>query len=92
MRKLPAPLGGNDGERRLGRERVVDKFVAVTAVGEREKSVTRRDRAAIDGNAGYGAWQRTLALRAHCRRHFVDGPQRARTHAACSLSAAATSS
>ena len=73
-------------------ERRVDEFVPVAAVGEREERLAGRDRAAIDGNPGYVARENALALGAHCRRHLRDGPQRARAHAACSFSAAATSS
>src|SRR6202034_2413426 len=79
-------------EPRFGHERGIDEFVPVAAVGEREERFDGRDRAAINGNTGNRAPQTALGLGAHCRRHLRDGPQRARAHAACSFSAAATSS
>ncbi len=92
VRHIGAPVGGDDGEPRFGRERGGDEFMPVAAIGDGEERFAPADRAAVDGNARHGLRQRAVALGAHRRRHVVDGPQRARAHAASSFKAAATAS
>jgi hypothetical protein len=91
FRKLPAPVGGDNGEAGFGRKRRGDELVAVAVIAlNGKKGFAERDRARVDGNSGDGLRQRAVPFGRHRSRHCLDGPQRA--HAASSLSAAATAS
>ena len=93
VRKLRAPVGGDDCERGLGRQRRRDEVMAVAMLAVNgEKGLARQQRAAVDGQAGNRLRQRAVTLGTHRRRHRVGGPQRGRAHAASSLRAMATAS
>ena len=91
-RHCAAAIGGDDGQRGIGLERPRDEFMPVALIAfNGEERIAGGNCAAVDRNAG-DRLRRALALGADRGSHRVNRPQRARRHAASSLSAAATAS
>jgi hypothetical protein len=92
-RKLCAPVGGDDGERRFCRKRSRHEVMAVAVLAVNgEERFAGRDATAVDRDAEDRRRQRALPFGSHRRHHRVYGPQRGRAHAANSFNAVATAS